>query len=109
MPLNLRSATGQHDAGRDQIFVAAATQLSLDQGEQLVVARLDHFGQGLMSLMSRLGWETVNTTTAAFVLLSLWLWQILKVNRLSVFLTLRVQWGSGLARESGVSGGTSVD
>src|SRR5450830_141944 len=50
---HLRGATGQHDAGRDQIFVATAAQFRLDQGEQLVVARLDHFGQSLARQLAR--------------------------------------------------------
>lgn len=42
---HLGGAAGQDDAGRHQILVAAATQLGLDQGEELVVTGLHHLGK----------------------------------------------------------------
>ena len=45
--LDLRRPAREHDSRRDQILVARTAQLRLHQREQLVVARLDHFGEGL--------------------------------------------------------------
>jgi hypothetical protein len=45
--VHLRAAAGQHHAARDQVLEAAAAQLVVQQGQQLLVARLDHLGQGL--------------------------------------------------------------
>ena len=55
---DLGRATGEHDAARDQVLKTGAANFRLHQREQLVVTRLDHFGQILAAECPR--WTVAN-------------------------------------------------
>ena len=50
---HLGGAAGQDDPGWDQVLIAAAPQLGLNEGEKLVVTGLNNLGQSLSGQLPR--------------------------------------------------------